>query len=212
MSAKLKLKQLLGGSVAGHIITSSAGAVSVLRHNLSAASGPLSSNDVDEGYGVGSVWVDLTNDRAYLCVDAGTPSANTAIWRMIGSNDRRHGERSGAEMLFSSGTTPYVNVNTVAPTYSTIGYFVFAGTNIHNPEVFRFIGSRSAASGSSNIRLYDETNALQIALINYTATGVAIYSSALTNLPTGQAVFSIQANRSGSGGVGNTRLHFAELK
>lgn len=212
MSGKLKLKQLLGGSIAGHIITSSAGAVSVLRHNLAAASGPLSSNDVDEGYGVGSVWVDLTNDRAYLCVDAGTPSTDTAVWRMIGSEDRRHGERSGTELLFINNLTPYVNINTTAPTYLTIGYFVFPGTSVYNPNIFHMIGSRSAASGSSNLRLYDQTNAQQIALINYTATPVAVYSSSLSNLPTGQAIFSVQANRSGGGGVGNTRIHFAELR
>ena len=41
---------------------------------------PTVNDDEGDGYGAGSVWVDTTNDNAYICVD---PTAGAAIWVLI---------------------------------------------------------------------------------------------------------------------------------
>jgi hypothetical protein len=45
------------------------------KYNATAA--PTNGDDSTAGYSVGSVWVDVTNDRSYICVDA---TALAAIW------------------------------------------------------------------------------------------------------------------------------------
>jgi len=42
-----------------------------------ATSAPTVNNDIDEGYKVGSIWVDVTNDKAYVCLDN---SDGAAVW------------------------------------------------------------------------------------------------------------------------------------
>lgn len=39
---------------------------------------PVVRGDDAQGYSTGSVWVDVTNDKSYICVDA---SAGAAIWK-----------------------------------------------------------------------------------------------------------------------------------
>jgi len=47
------------------------------QNKFDATSAPGVSNDDGEGYSVGSVWIDVTNDEAYRCVDA---SSGAAVW------------------------------------------------------------------------------------------------------------------------------------
>jgi hypothetical protein len=62
----------------GHVIQASAGAaLSILKHNLAASTAPTADDDSGDGYAVGSVWVDTTNDKAYICLD---PTATAAVW------------------------------------------------------------------------------------------------------------------------------------
>lgn len=41
---------------------------------------PTANEDTDDGYSVGSIWVDATADVGYLCVDA---TATAAVWKQI---------------------------------------------------------------------------------------------------------------------------------
>lgn len=53
------------------------GTTSQLKYNLSATSAPTAANDTTQGYVVGSRWVDITNDKEYVCVDNTTAAA---VW------------------------------------------------------------------------------------------------------------------------------------
>lgn len=45
--------------------------------NLAATAAPTAGDDSGDGYAVGSRWLDTTNDRAYVCLDA---TAASAVW------------------------------------------------------------------------------------------------------------------------------------
>lgn len=48
-----------------------------LKVKLDATQAPTVNNDVDEGYAVGSCWFDITNDKAYVCLDN---TDGAAVW------------------------------------------------------------------------------------------------------------------------------------
>lgn len=49
-------------------------------HNLAATAAPAVTDDAADGYGVGSMWINVTADTAYVCVDAST---GAAVWNRI---------------------------------------------------------------------------------------------------------------------------------
>lgn len=60
-------------------------------HNLDAISAPGAGDDTGDGYQPGSVWVDVSGDVAYICLDA---TVGAAVWEALGS----------AADVFPSGT------------------------------------------------------------------------------------------------------------
>lgn len=55
--------------------------------NLAATAPPGMSRDNGEGYDVGSVWVDIATDKAYICVDA---TSGSAVWVEVASAGHTH--------------------------------------------------------------------------------------------------------------------------
>jgi len=111
------------------------------------------------------------------------------------------------QFSFFSDSNDYVEKG--GNTFEVVGNIEFAGTGISTPTEFTIIASRSGSSGSSEVRLFDFTNSLQIALINYTAAGKQIHvDSSLTNLPAGQAILEVQLRKVTGD---NTRIHFVKL-
>lgn len=53
------------------------GTWSVIKDNWAAGAPPTVNDDGINGYAVGSYWIDTTNDKAYVCVDASTAAA---VW------------------------------------------------------------------------------------------------------------------------------------
>lgn len=51
-----------------------------IKSNYSATSPPTVNNDSSAGYSVGSVWIDVSNDRSYICLDN---SLGNAVWHRI---------------------------------------------------------------------------------------------------------------------------------
>lgn len=46
-------------------------------HNLNATSAPTVNDDSGDGYVAGSIWIDVTNDVGYICLDA---TLTAAVW------------------------------------------------------------------------------------------------------------------------------------
>lgn len=51
-----------------------------VRHNYSATSAPTANDDSGDGYGVGSVWINVSTDDVYICADA---TLTSAIWQQV---------------------------------------------------------------------------------------------------------------------------------
>lgn len=52
----------------------------VVKHNYNATAAPAATDDSGDGYSIGSLWHDVTNDNVYICIDA---TASAAIWRPL---------------------------------------------------------------------------------------------------------------------------------
>jgi len=61
-----------------------AGTWSAIKSNLAAAVAPTADEDSGDGYSVGSLWLDTTADKSYICLDA-TESA--AVWHQLDNTD-----------------------------------------------------------------------------------------------------------------------------
>lgn len=53
------------------------------KHKIDATTAPGTSDDSSSGYGPGSIWIDVTNDKAYVCVDA---TVANAVWFQISTS------------------------------------------------------------------------------------------------------------------------------
>ena len=98
------------GSHEGRLVRTGANAYAVHRHNLTATTAPATSNDTTENYAVGSIWIDTTNDRAYICVDATT---SAAVWKEIGGGTILGYEQ--AEVTSTGSTTGQIPTDDSIP-------------------------------------------------------------------------------------------------
>jgi hypothetical protein len=114
-------------------------------HKLDATTGPSVSDDFADGYTVGSLWIDVTNDYVYVCLDS-TPGA--AIWVTYQEYD---------DALQSiSGLTTVANkmiYTTAADTYATTDLTPFARTildDLSASAVRTTLGLGTIATQNSN--------------------------------------------------------------
>ena len=61
-------------------LAAAASAALVPLSKYNATTSPTVNDDSGDGYGVGSLWVDVTNDRKYICVDS---TLTAAVWQII---------------------------------------------------------------------------------------------------------------------------------
>lgn len=66
------------------------------RDNFAASSDPTASDDAAVYYGVGSRWINTTDDRVWTCVDA---TAGAAVWKLVG----------GQAVTIQSAQNPLIN-------------------------------------------------------------------------------------------------------
>ena len=55
----------------------SSGTYEVIKSNMAASAAPTVNEDSGDGYGIGSRWFDIVNDKEYVCLDA---TAGAAVW------------------------------------------------------------------------------------------------------------------------------------
>ena len=107
---------------------------------------------------------------------------------------------------------PYVETN--AGVYETVGRFIFkGGTVIGTPIDIKIIGHITGTT-ALDCRIQDITNALSIATNTSAATLlVPTVNSlgAITNIPTGEAVFEVQVQKNGGGGGDRARISAVEF-
>jgi len=70
------------GTYTGHQVRTGAGTYAVIKNNLAATVAPTTTDDTNSDYSVGSMWIDTTNDKSYLCVNN---TASNAVWNDLTS-------------------------------------------------------------------------------------------------------------------------------
>lgn len=150
--------------------------------NTLATTNPTANDDKNNGYGIGSRWINTNLKFEFICVD---DSVGAAIWLLLNR------EIADIHMSFGGDLTGYCKCGLTS--WDVQRRFIFRGTDVlGTPTAFKAIVAVSANTG--DIRLYDATNSNIIAVIyNYTNTSWDIVTdSNLSNLPTGEAMFEIQ--------------------
>lgn len=64
----------------GFVRKSGSGTYVAHKSNLGASVAPTAGDDSGDGYSVGSTWIDTTNDKGYVCVDA---TVAAAVWKEV---------------------------------------------------------------------------------------------------------------------------------
>lgn len=66
-----------------------------IKNNFAATAAPTTGDDDADGYSAGSLWVDVTNDNAYICLDASTGAAVWRLWVELASQVAYDNSSSG---------------------------------------------------------------------------------------------------------------------
>lgn len=107
------------------------------------------------------------------------------------------------ELSWATNSDSYISRN-LGATYSTYASFEYRGSDIVGAiESIYVIAGASSGSPAHSVRIYDATNAQVIAEITGATTVAQALESlgAIANLPTGAAIFDIQAKRDAAGAV-----------
>jgi hypothetical protein len=152
------------------------------RNNYGATTDPTVNDDTNDGYDVGSMWLNTTRRVLWTCISA---ASGAAVWNIVSPTE--------IHLQFGGNTDPWFEAKSA--TYVIAGRMAFKGTNVlGTPTSAKFVASTDTGGGSVDCRIYDVTNAQVIAeYTGITSTTFAIYTdSTLTNLPTGEALFEVQ--------------------
>lgn len=143
---------------------------------VDATTAPTINDDDADGYSVGSKWVDVTNDRGYLCVDAST---GAAVWKEITGSITGPGSSVDNEIILFSGTS-----GRVIKRATGTGYVKVSSGVMQTP--------------AATIPLTD--------LANQAAQSILINATGLSAPPTAVTVASNKLVGRGSGNVGEITL------
>lgn len=99
------------------------------KYNLSATGAPGVGDDIDDDYQIGSVWVDLTGNVYYVCVDN---TRGAAIWSAAGGSSVGIATSRGQILYSTDGSTftaqtPLASDTGEIITEDDTGYIVVSG-------------------------------------------------------------------------------------
>lgn len=140
------------------LTTSAAGVLPVARggfaaiHKINGTAAPTTGDDSDDGYGPGSVWIDTTNDRAYVCVDA---TVAAAVWVYIGNSTGW--QPLDATLTALAGVTTAANkliYSTASDTFTTTDFSAFGRTLVDDADASAARTTLGLVIGT-NVQAYD---------------------------------------------------------
>lgn len=136
---------------------------------------------------------------------------NQSLYTQLSALNGRAND-SNFSFFDTAGAKDYILMNT-KDTWVSFATFLFRGTNVWTPARLSAILAREGASGQSELRIVDLTNANNlICTLTWTSATQAIYTTApLTNLPATQATFNFQGRKTGAGSPSGGRIHAAGL-
>ncbi len=108
---------------ASDVLTSTKRSVNLKKNNFIATVNPISTDDSDSDYGVGSSWFNVTDDIQFKCIDA---SVGAAIWQVVSNNaayikDEKTTGTEGGTFTFGAWRTRDLNVLTGDTSFVSIG-------------------------------------------------------------------------------------------
>lgn len=161
------------------------GNVANLKVNLTATTAPLATDDSDDGYSVGSRWIDGTADKEYVCLDS---TVGAAVW-----NETTAGAGSG-DMLAST----YDPTSVIGDAFSMNSMVEGATTKILTDiERTNIVSNSSKVSNATHTGDVTGSEALVIAT---GAVDIAMHSA--TGTPSGTTFYrgdNVWATPAGSG-------------
>ena len=166
-------------------------------NKLDATTGPTVNDDFDDGFVVGSLWVDVTNDYLYICLD---PTVGAAIWVTY--------QEFNSALQSIGGLTTGANqmiYTTASNIYATTALTPFARTILDDVDaaaVRTTLGLGSMAlqnSGSVSVTGGSITGITDLAVADG-GTGASSASGARTNLGLGTIATQDSSNVSITGG------------
>jgi len=164
----------------------SGGSTSELKYNLTATTDPGVGDDSDDGYTIGSRWVNVTLDKEFVCLDA---SVGAAVW----------GETTVGADTGSGAAGGYGGLKSTTNTSLTSTY-----ANLNFATAMEVSGSVSVSTSTNRVTVSADGNyrvTVSVSLVNNSTTAIRIATIGLhVNGSLVEAtVASVDYNADGSG-------------
>lgn len=123
-----------------------------LQHNLTATAAPTSADDVADGYSIGSLWINVSADTVYLCVDN---AAGAAVWRQLDAAGSGTVTSVGLDLpsdTFDITGSPVTGSGTLTGTFKTqTSRHAFIAPNGGGTPAFRGLQAADIGSGTFGV-------------------------------------------------------------
>ena len=149
----------------------SLGNVQNLKVKLDATAGPAVTDDSGSGYAVGSRWIDVTNDKEYVCVDA---TSTAAVWVLTTAT-----EIADLPALSIKRTTAFTTSGT-ADTYTDITFNTTVLEN--NASIIEHHNTNTERVTIKETGAYQISFAIPIIHTNITIATARIYKNGTTEV------------------------------